>query len=99
MSSDVERRLEAMLADAPEPEPGAGEEALHRALQALRPVVPTHRGLRTAVLVFATALVLLVIAAGSLAAVGALRVIFGVKAKPRPVTFQLTLPKGTSGIA
>jgi hypothetical protein len=99
MSSEVERRLEAMLADAPEPDPGAEEEALHRALQALRPVAPTHRGLRTAVLVFATALVLLVIAAGSLAAAGALHVSFGVKATPRPVTARLTLPKGTSGVA
>ncbi len=99
MSSEFERRLEAMLAAAPEPEPGAGEEALHRALQALQPVAPAHRGLRTAVLVFAAALVLLVIAAGSLAAAGALHVSFGVKAKPRPVTAQLTLPKGTSGIA
>ena len=37
MSSELERRLEGMLAEAPEPEPGAGEEALHRALRALRP--------------------------------------------------------------
>ena len=34
MSSELERRLEAMLAAAPEPDPGAGEEALHRALRA-----------------------------------------------------------------
>jgi hypothetical protein len=30
MSNDLERRLETMLAEAPEPDPGAGEEALHR---------------------------------------------------------------------
>ena len=29
MSSDLERRLEGLLAEAPEPEAGAGEEALH----------------------------------------------------------------------
>jgi hypothetical protein len=99
MSSELERRLEGVLAEAPEPDPGAGEEALHRALRALQPVEPTHRGLRTAVLVFAAALVLLVIAAGSLAAAGALHVTFGAKAKPRPATTQLVLPRGANGIA
>ena len=99
MSSELERRLEAMLADAPEPDPGAGEKALHRALHSLQPVSHSHRGLRTAVLVFATAVALLVVAAGSLAAAGALHVSFGAKAKPRPVTTQLSLPKGASGIA
>jgi hypothetical protein len=99
MSSDLERRLEGMLAAAPEPEPGAEEEALHRALRALRPVAPPRRGLRTAVLVFAAALVLLVIAAGSLAAAGALHVTFGAKPKHRPAPTPLTLPKGANGIA
>jgi hypothetical protein len=99
MSSEVERRLEAMLAAAPEPEPGAGEEALHRALQALQPVAPAHRGLRTAVLVLAAAVVLLVIAAGSLGAAGALHVSIGTKAKKSPATTQLTLPRGANGIA
>jgi hypothetical protein len=99
MSSELERRLEGLLAEAPEPEPGAGEKALHRALRALQPVAPAHRGLRTAVLVFAAVIVLLVIAAGSLAAAGALHVSFGAKAKPRPTTTQLVLPKGANGVA
>jgi hypothetical protein len=99
MSSELEQQLEAMLADAPEPDPGAGEKALHRALQSLQPVAPSHRGLRTAVLVFAAVIVLLVIAAGSLAAAGALHVSFGAKAKPRPTTTQLVLPKAANGIA
>ena len=101
MSSELERRLEGLLADAPEPEAGAGEEALHRALRALRPAAPARRGLRTAVLVFATAVVLLVIAAGSLAAAGALHVSFGAKAKPKrpPAPAHLSLPQGASGIA
>jgi hypothetical protein len=98
MSSKLERRLEGVLTEAGEPDPGAGEEALHRALRALQPAMPARRGLRTAVLVFAAALVLLVIAAGSLAAAGALHVSFGAKAKPRPAT-QLVLPKGANGIA
>lgn len=98
MSSELERRLEAMFAE-PEPEAGAGEEALHGALRALRPAHPARRGLRTAVLVFATAVVLLVIAAGSLAAAGALHVSFGQQAKHRPATVQLSLPKGADGIA
>ena len=99
MSSELERRLEGMLADAPEPDPGAGEEALHRALQGLRPTTAPWRGLRTAVLVFAAVVVLLVIAAGSLAAAGALHISIGAKAKPRPATPRLVLPKGANGIA
>jgi hypothetical protein len=97
MSSELEQQLEGILAAAPEPDPGAGEEALHRALRALQPAAPARRGLRTAVLVFAAVVVLLVIAAGSLAAAGALHVTFG--AKTRPVTTQLSLPRGANGIA
>jgi hypothetical protein len=101
MSSELERRLEGLLAETPEPDHGAGEEALHRALRALQPAAPSHRGLRTAVLVFAAAAVLLAIAAGSLAAAGALHVSFGPKPKPkpRPVSGPLSLPKGASGVA
>jgi hypothetical protein len=99
MSSDLERRLEGMLAEAPEPEPGAGEEALHRALRALHPVAAPRRGLRTGVLAFAAAVVLLVIAAGSLGAAGALHVSFGAKAKKPPALMQLALPRGADGIA
>ncbi|HZT95185.1 MAG TPA: hypothetical protein VE985_11990 [Gaiellaceae bacterium] len=101
MSSELERRLEAMLAGAPEPEAGAGEEALHRALRALHPAAPPRRGLRAAVLAFAAAVVLLVIAAGSLGAAGALHVSFGTKPKPkpRPEAKPLTLLKGAEGIA
>ena len=98
MSSELERQLEAMLAEAPEPDPGAGEEALHRALRVLRPVAAPRRGMRTDVLVFAGAVVLLVIAAGSLAAAGALHVSLGTKPKPPPATKQLSLPPGATGI-
>jgi hypothetical protein len=99
MSSELERRLEAVFAEAPEPDPGAGEEALHRALRALRPVAAPRRGIRAAVLALAAIVVLLVIAAGSLAAAGALHVTFGAKAKPLPATTQLVLPEGANGIA
>jgi len=99
MSSELERRLEGLLAEAPEPEVGAGEEALHRALHALLPVAAPRRGARTAVLVFAAAVVLLAVAAGSLAAAGALHVSFGSKTKQRPTTTQLSLPAGAHGIA
>jgi hypothetical protein len=98
MSSELERRLEAVFAEAPEPDPGAGEEALHRALRALEPAAPARRGLRTAVLAFAAVVVLLVIAAGSLAAAGALHISIGAKPKPRPTT-QLVLPRGANGAA
>jgi hypothetical protein len=97
VSSEVERRLEALFAEAPEPDPGAGEEALHRALRALQPIAAPRRGLRAAVLAFAVAVILLVIAAGSLAAAGALHVSIGAK-KPRSTT-QLVLPRGANGIA
>lgn len=96
MSSELEQRLEAMLADAPEPEAGAGEEALHRALRALHPVAAPRRGLRAAVLAFAAAVVLLVIAAGSLGAAGALHISIGTK--NQPATMPLTLPRGANGI-
>ena len=99
MSSELERRLEGVFAEAPEPDPGAGEKALHRALRALQPAAPAHRGLRTAVLAFAAAVVLLVIAAGSLAAAGALHLSIGSKAKKPPTTTQLTPPRGANGIA
>ena len=75
------------------------EKALHRALRALQPAAPAHRGLRTAVLAFAAAVVLLVIAAGSLAAAGALHLSIGNKAKKPPATTQLMLPRGANGIA
>ncbi len=97
MSSELERRLEGLLAEAPEPDAGAGEEALHRALHALRPVSAPHRGVRTAVLVFAAAFVLLAVAAGSLAGAGDLHVSFGSKTQ-RPATTQLSLPAGANGI-
>ena len=99
MSSELERRLEGLLAEAPEPDPGAGEKALHRALQAVQPAAPARHGLRTAVLVFAAAIVLLVIAAGSLAAAGALHVSLGTKPKAKPVAIQLSRPQGANGIA
>jgi hypothetical protein len=98
MSSELERRLEGLFAEAPEPDPGAGEKALHKALRALRPVATPHRGLRAAVLAFAGVVVLLVIAAGSLAAAGALHISIGAKPKP-PLPIRLTLPDGASGIA
>lgn len=99
MSSELERRLEGLLAAAPEPEPGAGEEALHRAVQALRPSAPVRRGPRTVVVACAAAAVMLAVAAGSLAAAGALHVSFGAKAKPRPARLQLSLPRGADGVA
>ncbi len=100
MSSELERRLDGVFAEAPEPDPGAGEKALHHALRALQPVAaPARRGLRTAVLVVAAALALLVIAAGSLAEAGALHVSLGTQTKKVPLTSGLLLPKGANGIS
>ncbi len=101
MSSELERRLEGLLAEAPEPAPGVGEEALARALVALQPLAAGRRGLRSAVLVFAAAGVLLAVAAGSLAAAGKLHVTFSAKAKPhrRRAPRALTLPPRAAGVA
>ena len=99
MSSELERRLEGLFAESPEPDPGAGEKALHRALRALRPVAAPRHGLRAAVLAVAAAIVLLVIAAGSLAAVGALHVSLGTKREPPQPPPALRLPQGANGVA
>jgi hypothetical protein len=98
MSSELEQQLEAVFAEAAsEPDPGAAEKALHQALRAVQPPAPARRGFRTAVLAFAAVIVLLVIAAGSLAAAGALHISIGTKAKPHAAT-QLVLPKGANGV-
>ncbi|HKU57458.1 MAG TPA: hypothetical protein VJP41_10600 [Gaiellaceae bacterium] len=99
MSSELEQQLETMLTGAPEPEAGAGEEALHRALRALQPAATVHRGVRTVALAFAAALVLLAIAAGSLGAAGAIHVSFGAKQKPQHPAPELKLPNGANGVA
>jgi hypothetical protein len=99
MSSELERRLEGMLAEAPDPDPGAGEKALHRSLRAIQLAPPARHGLRTLVVAFAAALVLLAIAAGSLAAAGGLHVSFGTKPKEPAARIPLTLPHGANGIA
>jgi hypothetical protein len=98
MSSELERRLEGFLHELPEPEPEVGERALATAVAAVQPTAPARRGFRTGVVAFAAALVLLAIAAGSLAAAGALHVSLGAEAKPAtPATLQL--PRGADGIA
>ena len=100
MSSELEQRLEGLFVAAPEPDPGAREEAMHRALRALEPSTPPRRGLRAAMVVFAAVVVLLAIAAGSLAAAGALHVSFGAKKKAQhPPAARLSLPRGANAIA
>jgi hypothetical protein len=99
MSSELEQRLEGLFAESPEPDPGAGEKALHRALRALPPPSRSHRGVRTLVVVFALVALGLAIAAGSLAAVGALHVSLGTNSAPHARTIPLSLPRGANGIA
>jgi hypothetical protein len=100
MLSELERRLEGFLHELPQAEREVEERALAASLAALRPSAPPRRGLRTAVFVFAAAFVLLAIAAGSLAAAGALHVSLGAKptlvAAP-PTTLQL--PAAAKGMA
>lgn len=99
MSSELEQRLAGLFGELPRPEPEVGERALAAAVAGLRPVSPARHGVRTAVLVLATALVLLAIAAGSLAAVGALHVQFGAQKKSSGATSTLRLPSGADGIS
>ena len=100
MSSELERRLAGVFAEAPGARSGSGGEgAAPCAACAAAAVAAPRRGLRAAVLAFAAAVVLLVIAAGSLAAAGALHVSFGAKPKPHPATTQLVLPQGANGVA
>ncbi len=86
-------------ASSPDPEPEVGERALAAALAALQPTMPPRRALRTFVVVFATAIVLLAIAAGSLAAAGALHVHFGAARRTVTGVTSLQLPNGAAGIA
>jgi hypothetical protein len=97
MSSELERRLEGLFGELPEPGPEVGERARIAALAALRLAPPAHRGFRTLTLALAAALVLLAVAAGSLAAAGALHLSFG--QKPRPASAPLSLPAGAAGVA
>jgi hypothetical protein len=98
MSSELERRLEGFLHELPQAEPEVGERALAASLAALRPSAPPRRGLRTAVVVFAAAFVLLAIAAGSLAAAGEIHLSLGTQPVEAPPT-TLQLPAGADGIA
>lgn len=100
MSSELEKRLEALLLEAPEPEPEVGDRALAHALAALETPLPrSHGRLRLGLVLAAAALVLLAVAAGSLAAAGALHVSLG-RTKPHSrVSTTLMLPKGAAGIA
>ena len=100
MSSELERRLDGLLLEAPEPEAGVGERALERSLAALaQPRRHARRRVRIALVLVAAALGLLALAAGSLAAAGALHVSFG-RAKSHPAGPRtLTLPPGAAGIA
>jgi hypothetical protein len=100
MSSELERQLERLFGELPEPEPEVGESARATAVAAIRPAAQAHRGFRTSVVVLATACLLLAIAAGSLAAAGEIHLSLGRKAQPvvAPPT-ALQLPPGASGIA
>jgi len=98
MSSELERRLEGFLAELPEPEPDVGERALAASVAAIPTAAPVRRWLRTTTVVFATALVLLAIAAGSLAAAGELHLSFGEQPRFRPQTGTLRRPSGAAGI-
>jgi hypothetical protein len=106
MSSESERQLEQLFAQLPEPDPELEEQALAAALAALpvQPLRPQRTMQRLAILL-AAALVLLALAAGALAAAGALHVSFGQQSH-HPTrkanssgSPQLQVPAGAHGIA
>lgn len=102
MSSETESRLQELFAGLPEPAPEVTERALARALVALPPPArrQAERSARAVVLVLAAALVLLGVAAGALAAAGALHVGFGKPSRhPQRATSHLVVPRGAHGIA
>lgn len=83
----------------PEPEPRVEEQALARALAALPAGAPPRLGrLRAPALAVAAAVALLLVAAGALAAAGALHVTVG-RRSTASTTLRLALPGGARGIA
>jgi hypothetical protein len=106
MSSEIERQLEQLFSQLPEPDPELEERAMAAALAALpvRPLRPQRTMQRLAILL-AALLVLLALAAGALAAAGALHVSFGQQSH-HPTrkanssgSPQLHVPAGAHGIA
>jgi hypothetical protein len=105
VSSEIERRLEQLLTELPEPDHDVTERVLARTLEAL-PVRETRlrRRVGSVAITLAGAFALLAIAAGALAAAGALHVSIG--RSPRPARTPnsatragLSLPSGAGGIA
>lgn len=94
MSTELERQLEGFLDGAPEPGPEVGEGALRRALAVLDVHRPRRRAWATG-LGLAAAVGLLAVAAGALAAAGALHVSFGNPKGPQ----TLKLPAGAHGMS
>jgi hypothetical protein len=107
VSREIESELEQLFSQLPEPDPEVAERALARAVDALPVREPRPlRHVRRLGILAAAALVLLALAAGALAAAGALHVSFGQRAAPTtrkpPATAaaaQLRVPRGADGIA
>jgi hypothetical protein len=102
MPSEIERQLEQLFAQLPEPGPEVEERALAAALTALAPRhLRPRRSVRRLAILLAAALVLLALAAGALAAAGALHVSFGQQSHHPTKTAppQLQVPAGARGIA
>lgn len=106
MTNEIESRLQQLLAQLPEPDPAIGEPALARALALLQqPGQGARRPVRALVLALAVSLVLLGIAAGALAAAGALHVSIGQVSHRRTTenattaAARLAVPSGAHGIA
>lgn len=103
MSSETESKLSELFARLPQPDPEVSDRALVRALAA----VPTlarrsDRSARAVAFVLAAAVALLAVAAGSLAAVGALHVSLGEvthQSQRSQISSQLAVPAGARGIA
>jgi hypothetical protein len=106
VSSEIERELERLFAQLPDPDPDVTERALAEVLAALpKGTALPRRRLGTLAVALATAVALLAVAAGALAAAGALHVSFGQlshPAKTHPAIAppsELSVPRGADAIA
>jgi hypothetical protein len=103
--NETEQLLERLFAELPEADAESGERALARALERLPARGRRRRPGRGLAILVAAAVGLLALAAGALAAAGALHVSFGrlsphgARTRSRATAPQLLLPRGAAAVA
>ena len=102
MPNEIDAQLARLFSELPEADAEVSDRALARALDALPPPrLAARPRARTLAILCAAALVLLALAAGALAAAGALHVSFGASSQQQKTAAasQLSVPPGARGIA